>query len=174
LKVVLLTCLALLAIGGIAKASGLIGHKDSKLDEVAQRTQALEQGLKKADGATASHAQRGPRGPRGPKGAPGPKGAAGAKGATGLTGPKGTFGAIVSVASAPAFLCSFESGSCAVGSARAECPPGTTLIGGGYTGAGIVTTVTYNAPAANGWGIVAVNLDEVSVTGLRAVAQCGS
>jgi hypothetical protein len=105
---------------------------------------------------------------------PGPKGAAGAKGATGATGAKGTFGAIVSVASAPTFLCSFETGSCAVGSARAECPPGTTLVGGGYTGAGIVTTVTYNAPSGNGWGIVAVNLDEVAVTGLRAVAQCGS
>ena len=61
-----------------------------------------------------------------------------------------------------------------MGSARAECPPGSTLIGGGYTGAGILTTVTYNAPAGNGWGIVAVNLDEVPVTSLRAVAQCGS
>jgi hypothetical protein len=89
-------------------------------------------------------------------------------------GPKGTFGTITSVASLPVFLCSFESGSCAVGSARAECPAGSTLIGGGYTGAGIVTTVTYDAPSSNGWGVVAVNLDEVSVSGLRAVAQCAS
>jgi hypothetical protein len=168
LKVMLLSCLALLAVGGIAKASGLIGHEDKRLDEVAQRTQTLEQGLRQNNGATASRVRRGPRGPRGPQG---PKGATGA---TGAPGAKGSFAAIVSVASAPTFLCSFESGSCAVGSARAECPPGTTLVGGGYTGAGIVTTVTYDAPSGNGWGIVAANLDEVPVTSLRAVAQCGS
>lgn len=165
-KTAVLGCLALLALGGIAKASGVLGHDDVKLDAIEQRTQMLERGLTKSGAATASRrGLRGPRGPKGPKGAQGPAGAA---------GPKGTFNAVASVSSGPLFLCAFQTGSCAVGSVRVECPPGSTLIGGGYTGAGIVTTVTYNAPSGNGWGIVAANLDEVSVAGLRAVAQCGS
>lgn len=171
LKVVALSCLALLAVGGIAKASGLMDHKDPKLDDIEQRTQTLERDLRQASPVADSSARRGPRGPRGPKGAKGPKGAAGA---AGLPGPKGTFGAVASVASPPAFLCSFEAGACAVGSTRVECPPGTVLLGGGYTGAGILTTVTYSAPSGNGWGVVGINFDEVAVAGLRAVAQCGS
>lgn len=177
LKVVVLSCLALLAVGGVAKASGLLEHEDARLDGIQQRAQTLEDGLRTSDAGTASQSRQGPRGLRGPRGLKGEKGAkgpTGATGATGAAGPKGTFGAITSVSSPPAFLCAFESGACAVGSARAECPPGTTLVGGGYSGAGIVTTVTYNAPSGNGWGIVAVNLDEVSVSGLRALAQCAS
>jgi hypothetical protein len=48
------------------------------------------------------------------------------------------------------------------------------VTGGGYSGAGIVTTVTYSARSGNGWGVVAINLDEVSVSGLRAEALCAS
>jgi len=32
--------------------------------------------------------------------------------------------------------------------------------------------VTWSAPVGNAWGIIAVNLDEVPVTGLKAVAEC--
>jgi hypothetical protein len=78
------------------------------------------------------------------------------------------------VDSPSAFLCSFEAGACAVGSAKVECPAGTALTGGGYTGAGILTTVTYSAPVGNGWGVIAVNFDEVPVTGLKATALCAS
>jgi hypothetical protein len=72
------------------------------------------------------------------------------------------------------FLCSSEAGSCAVGSAVVDCPPGTMLTGGGYKGAGIVTTVTWSAPLGNGWGVIAVNLDEVPVAALKPVAECAS
>ena len=180
IKVFVLSCMALLALAGIAKAAGVLGHDDPQLDSLAQRTGELERSLREPTATTSVSARRGPRGfrgPQGPRGATGPKGATGATGATGAkgaTGPKGSFAAVGSFASAPTFLCSFETGSCAVGSARAECPPGTSVIGGGYTGAGIVTTVTYSAPSGNGWGIVAINLDEVSVPSLRAVAQCAS
>jgi hypothetical protein len=64
-----------------------------------------------------------------------------------------------------------------VGSATVACPPGTTLIGGGYVGAGILTTVTFDAPtstAPNTWAVIGVNFDEVPVTTFRAVAQCAT
>jgi hypothetical protein len=49
------------------------------------------------------------------------------------------------------------------------------MIGGGYTGAGIITTVTYDAPSgANSWGVIGVNLDEFPVANFKAVAQCAS
>jgi hypothetical protein len=42
-------------------------------------------------------------------------------------------------------------------------------------GAGIVTTVTYDAPSGvNSWGVIGVNLDEIAVANFRAVAQCAS
>jgi hypothetical protein len=55
-----------------------------------------------------------------------------------------------------------------------DCPPGTVLTGGGYTGAGIVTTVTWSASVGNAWAIIAVNLDEAPVSNLKAVAECAS
>ncbi|HEX3734127.1 MAG TPA: hypothetical protein VHU86_03130 [Solirubrobacterales bacterium] len=177
-KIVMIVApIALLAVTGIAHGAGLFEHKDSRLDGIQQRTQTLENGLQHPQNASDGRANRRPRGPRGPRGAQGPKGATGAtgaKGATGATGPKGAFGTITIVTSAPAYLCSYEVGVCAVGSARAECPPGSVLIGGGYAGAGILTTVTYDASSGNGWGIVAINFDEYPVTNLRATAQCAS
>jgi hypothetical protein len=165
--------MALLALAGVAKASGLLagGHSEPAYDVLEQRTHQLEQALKlqqKAAGGASISAVRGPRGPRGPKG---PRGAKGAKGAT---GPKGTFGSVVSVDSPGLFLCSFLSGSCAVGATTATCPPGTILTGGGYKGAGIVTTVTWSAPVGNAWSIIAVNLDEVPVSSVKAVAECAA
>jgi hypothetical protein len=177
LKAVLIAGLALLALAGAAKASGVLDkdHKDAGYDVVEARTTQLERALEKRaaqgdEGLTAS-ARAATRGPRGPRGARGPKGA---KGANGPAGVPGTFGSISVVSSPSIFLCSFFSGACAVGSVQAVCPPGTTLVGGGYTGAGIVTTVTWSAPVANAWGIIAVNLDEVPVSNLKAVAECAT
>jgi Collagen triple helix repeat (20 copies) len=177
LKAVVLAGLAVLALAGVAKAAGMIGgHSNPAYDVVEEKTKRLEAKLEAQgdQGATASLARPGRRGPRGPKGARGLRGPKGATGATGPAGPKGTFGAVTSYASAPVLLCSFEAGSCAVGSTKIECPPGTILTGGGYTGAGMVTTVTWSAPVGNSWGVIAVNLDEVPVAGLKAVADCAS
>lgn len=184
-KVGLCTVIAVLATAGVAEATGVFKHSDPEMNNVQQKQEMLEGQLEAVGGRNLSgealsrgtRGARGPRGPRGPHGQRGPQGPTGPKGATGATGPTGatgTFGSITTVSSAPAYLCSWEVGACAVGSTHVECPPGTTLVGGGYSGAGIVTTVTYNAPSGNGWGIVAVNLDEVPVATLRAVAQCAT
>lgn len=180
-KAVVLAGFALLALGGVAKAAGVLGHSDPAKDAVAEKAERLEANLESGPAeVSARPGRRGPmgaRGPRGPKGEMGAQGPKGSTGATGATGPKGTFGSVVSYVSAPTLLCPFEVGSCAVGAARVECPPGTTLTGGGYTGAGMLTTVTYSAPSGpsgNGWGVVAINFDEVSVNALRAVAECAS
>jgi hypothetical protein len=182
LRVGLCTAIAVLAFAGAAEATGVFKHSDPEMNTVQQKQEELEGRLEAAGGQVVSgdalsRRDRGPRGLRGPhgeRGRQGPAGPKGATGATGATGPAGTFGTITSVSSAPVFLCAFETGACAVGSAHVECPPGTSLIGGGYTGAGLVTTVTYDAPSGNAWGIVAVNLDEVPVTALKAVAQCAA
>jgi Collagen triple helix repeat (20 copies) len=184
-KVGVCVAVAMLATGGVAEATGVFKHSDPEMNSVQQKQEALEGQLEAAGGGNLSDqalsgGARGPRGPRGPQGkkgaqgATGPKGPSGATGATGPTGPTGTFGSITTVSSTPSYLCSWEAGACAVGSARVECPAGTTLVSGGYTGAGIVTTVTFSAPSGNAWGIVAVNLDEVPVPNLRAVAQCAT
>jgi hypothetical protein len=168
-KAIVILTVGLLACAAAAQATGVIEHDDSRLDVLQSRTDRLEMAFRReASGATTSRVQNGPRGRRGPRGARGPQGQAGPQ------GPAGTFGAVTGVQSSPTFLCSFEAGACAVGSARVDCPPGTKVTGGGYTGAGIVTTVTYNARVGNGWGIIAVNLDEFSVSGLRAEALCAS
>lgn len=157
------------AIAGVAKATGVFegqGHQDASYDVVEAKVSRLEGRFEAREapgpGSVAARPQRGPRGKRGPRG---PQGQA---------GPKGTFGSVVTVNGPSTYLCSFGVGGCAVGSTEVSCPPGTTLVGGGYTGAGIVTIVTWNAPVANSWGIIAVNLDEVPVSNLKAVATCAS
>jgi len=184
-KVGLCAAVVMLATAGAAEATGVFKHADPEMNNVQQKQEALEGQLEAAGRGNLadqalSRGTRGPRGLRGPQGKKGAQGPTGPKGSTGATGPAGptgatgTFGSITTVSSAPAYLCAWETGACAVGSARVECPAGTTLVSGGYSGAGIVTTVTFSAPAGNAWGIVAVNLDEVPVTNLRAVAQCAT
>jgi hypothetical protein len=175
LKIGALLAVLALAIAGVAQASGVFSgaHEkpgyDTAEGKVERLVERFEQQATGTSGVTARpHGRRGPRGPRGPSGPSGPQGA------VGPVGPKGTFGSVTSVAGPATFLCAFESGSCAVGSTRVECPAGKTLTGGGYTGAGIVTTVAWSAPVGNAWGIIAVNLDEVPVSNLKAVAECAA
>jgi hypothetical protein len=171
LKVVAGVVLALGALAAVAGAAGVFKHQDPAMDNLQAKQERLEARFDaKALGPAGAEAgaARVQRGKRGQRGARGPRGARGA------AGPKGTFGTITEVEGPSTFLCGFFVGSCAVGSTQATCPPKTTLVGGGYTGAGIVTTVTWSAPVGNSWGIIAVNLDEVSVSNLRAVAQCAS
>lgn len=168
-----LAAVALLA-AGVAQASGALsgGHEEAGYDAAEAKVERLEDKFANAGGSTAVAAR--PQGHRGPRGARGPRGPQGATGPAGPVGPKGTFGSVTSVDGPSVFLCSFEAGSCAVGSAVANCPPGTTLTGGGYKSAGIVTTVTWSAPVSNGWGVIAINLDEVPVTAFKPVAECAS
>lgn len=174
-KVIAVSVFGVLAFAAIAQATGVMEHKDPRLDEIQSRAQSLANGLQREPSqAGASRVRRGPRGIRGPRGPQGAKGAKGAQGIQGAQGPAGTFGSIVSVQSPSTFLCSFETGACAVGSARVECPPNTAVTGGGYAGAGIFTTVTFSARSGNGWGVIAINFDEVPVTGLRAEALCAT
>jgi len=171
-RIIAVAVFGVLAFAAAAQATGVIGHEDPQLDEIQIRAQKLANALQReASTANASRVRRGPKGIRGPRGSRGPKGLQGAQGAQ---GPAGTFGSIVATQSLSTSLCSLETGPCAVGSARVECPPDTTVTGGGYTGAGILTTVTFSAKSGNGWGVVAINFDEVPVNNLRAEALCAT
>lgn len=172
LKVIIGAVLGVLTLAAVAQATGVMNHEDPKLDQIQHRAERLANELQReSTAASISRVRRGPRGIRGPKG---PEGAKGAQGIPGVAGPAGTFGSVASAQSPSTFLCSFETGTCAVGSAHVDCPPGTVLTGGGYLGAGILTTVTYSAKSGNGWSVIAINFDEVPVTGLRAEALCAS
>lgn len=174
-KLIAVTAAMLLMFVGVAQATGVFKHEDPQLDRLQAQAKTLARALERDQGsAGASKARRGKRGRRGPQGRRGPRGARGAQGAQGTQGPAGTFGTVIGVESSPAFLCSFEAGACAVGSARVECPAGTKLTGGGFTGAGILTTVAYSSQSGNGWAVIGINFDEVPVDGLRATAMCAS
>lgn len=116
-------------------------------------------------GATLSSVHRGPRGKRGPRG---PQGAAGPQGPA---GPQGTFGVVTSVDGPGVTLCE-TAASCAVQGASAACPPGTTVVGGGWKGGGIETFIPWSAPVGNAWNIIAVNYSGTPT--IRAVAMCAS
>lgn len=114
---------------------------------------------------------RGPRGRRGPRGPRGFQGAQGPAGPAGPAGPKGTFGSLVTVESNPVFLCGWEGGACSVDSAIAMCPPGTSVVSGGYAGAGIRAFI--DAPIAGGWFVGAVN-ESSFATDFSAYAICAT
>jgi hypothetical protein len=160
LKIVLLAALGLLAVAGVAQAAGLFGHSTPQ-SSLQQREQAL---MRKVEGQGHGQASisRVRRGPRGPRGFHGPKGA---------TGPAGTFGAVTPVTGTATVLCDYAA-SCQVGSAAVECPSGTKVTGGGYTGAGIETIIARSAPVGNGWSIIAVNY--YGSPSVQAVALCAS
>ena len=178
LAIAISTIVALLAVGGVAQATGLLGGSNTPEGAAASGKEQLL--LAKLEGTSvaslADSGQRGARGPkgrRGPKGARGPAGPKGATGAIGPAGPQGAFASISTVKGPTVFLTSLGAG--AVGSSSATCPAGTTLIGGGWQGGGISATVAYDAPTgvANTWGVLMTNDDEVS-TSFNAVAQCAT
>jgi hypothetical protein len=163
-NLILVTAVAVFALAGVAQAAGVLGSAASPaLNAMQAKADRLEARLAPDRNEANASARRGRRGPRGLKGEPGPRGPA---------GPKGSFATTTRVDSPGAFLCSFEAGTCAVGSASVDCPPGTLLTGGGYTGAGILTTVTFSAPVGNGWAVIGVNFNEIPVTDFKATAVC--
>ena len=118
-------------------------------------------------------AKGGKRGPRGPKGAAGAPGATGTPGATGPAGPKGAFSSVTTVGGPGVALAKFPQ-SGAVGSSTATCPPGTTLIGGGWQGGGISATVSFNSGSGSSWSVVMTNDNEESTASFFATAFCAS
>jgi hypothetical protein len=172
-RLVILTGCALIGLGGVAKATGIVdGGPTVSLQEAleakATRLQAKIEGI--SPDVLQSHGIRGPRGRRGARGPAGPKGASGA---TGAAGPKGTFGSVTLVKGAPVILGPFTSPS-AVGSAEAACPAGTTLVGGGYQGGTIEFSVSWDAPTANSWAVIATNNSELFSATLYADALCAT
>jgi len=154
-----LVSIAALTFVGFAQDSGP-GSPDYSQKE--QRLVELAEGDPAPANASARRGKRGPRGPRGPRGI---------AGAVGPQGAKGTFGSIVSVQSSPVFLCGFFEGSCSINTARAFCPAGTKITGGGYSGAGIRAFIS--APVGDSWWVSAANESEFSTT-FTASAVCAS
>jgi hypothetical protein len=157
-----------LVFAGLAQASGMFGDSNPK-QVLEQRAEELAQKLNNRGAQVAGRGitagadrARGPRGKRGPRGPRGPQ------------GPAGTFGTLTTVDGPVTTLCTFGSGVCAVGSATAECPAGTTVVSGGFRGLTIDSAVTWNRPVANGWSVIAVNWSEQLTADLRATAVCAS
>jgi hypothetical protein len=185
-KIVVLAGCALVALGGVAKATGVVeGGKAPGETAALVKEQLLVERFESHASAGAStysstlrgprgpKGRRGPKGPRGPQGALGPKGATGVTGATGPAGPAGAFATITTVKGATTFLTGSGAGS--VGSSSVTCPAGTSLISGGWQGGGLSETVAWNAPtgAANTWGVIMINDEETSTT-FNSVALCAT
>lgn len=110
-------------------------------------------------------AKRGPRGPRGPQGPAGPQGPQGPAGPVPIT-------SVQYLAGTPVTMCPATGGACAVASAEAVCPAGTTLVGGGFFSSVPYTYVSYSAPkGGNAWGVIAINNGTIEGT-ITAVATC--
>lgn len=183
-KAVAFVGLTLLACAGVAQATGVFKGSPAEIT-LKEREQELVERAEQARPVAVAARVRGPRGPRGPRGFHGPRGprgsqgpvgatgAKGATGATGPTGPKGSFSSITRVKGNTVFMAPFpELG--AVGSSTASCPAGMTAISGGWTGLGIVATVSFNSGAGGSWSVIAVNNDELEGTKLTAEATCVS
>ena len=119
----------------------------------------------------APHARRRGKKVRGPRGARGPRGP---RGAQGPAGPRGGFSVITQVSGAGATVCDFDV-SCAVDSSVAQCPPGQTVVGGGWDGESlppVSATVGYNQPlGASAWMVIMANNGGPTST-FHAVATC--
>jgi hypothetical protein len=175
-KAFALAGLALLVCAGVAQATGVFKGSPEEITLKEREQQMVEQAERAQPVAVAGRVRgaRGPRGFRGPRGPRGAKGAAGAKGATGATGatgPKGSFSSITRVRGNTVFMAPFPEVG-AVGSSTATCPPGMTAISGGWTGLGIIATVSFSAGGGGSWTVIAVNNDEFEGTKVTAEATC--
>ena len=178
LKFVGVVVLGVMALGGIAQASGFLDG-DSAEDALRQRQTALMQKMVAASGdpsASANAARRGPRGkrgPQGPQGVRGPQGPTGPKGATGPAGPKGSFSTITTVKGPTVVLAPFPEAG-AVGASSVNCPAGMKAIGGGWQGGGILATVSYSAPGSGEWSVLMTNNNDLNTTSFNSIAVCTS
>ena len=179
-RLVILTGCALIALGGVAKATGVIDGPGSRptfekeeavLAKIEGREAGISQELK-------TRGARGPKGAKGAKGATGPAGPKGATGATGATGPAGAAGpagtiAAVQVVRGPQIpICGWEAGACSVSSSSVTCPAGTILVSGGYSGAGVRAFI--NEPGAGQVWVVGVTNENSLASSFHATALCGT
>lgn len=160
-KAVVLGGFALFAVVGAAQAAGILDQSGSG-GAIDEREQLIAQKLEKRLVATDALARRGPRGLRGPRGPKGPKG---------LQGAPGLLSSAVPYSSPTVPICGWEAGACSVQSAIAVCPPGTIVIGGGHSGAGI--RVFISQPVPGGWAIGATN-ESSFASSFKATVMCGS
>lgn len=159
LKIVGLAVLGLLAAAAVAQAAGVFDNAAASNQRLA-RQKVL---TRKAESVEQlARVRRGPRGPRGPKGS---------AGSTGPAGPKGSFSTITQVSGPETFICNYEL-ACSIGSAHAECPPGTRVISGGWAGAFYGTTY-FSFASGNGWSVGVAN-EGINGTTYHAVALCAA
>jgi hypothetical protein len=111
----------------------------------------------------------------------GKRGLPGTQGPQGPAGQDGTPGVFtandLAVVDGPITTLCADGGpaSCVVGSSIAQCPAGTTVVSGGYTGSLISGTVGDNQPLGpTAWEVIAINLDTTSTQTVQAVAVCAS
>lgn len=174
-QLVALVCCALVALGGVAKAAEVLGHGSSETVDKEQRLQTMAEQRHVAEGVAQSAKTRGPRGRRGPRGlqgAPGARGAAGPVGPIGPAGPKGAFSSIIEAVAPNTYLCGYEL-LCSIGSSSVQCPPGTTVISGGWSG--LYEGIAYfSFKSGNGWAVGGANWNSIPDTEFRAIAMCAS
>jgi hypothetical protein len=148
---------------------GIQGPKGAK-GQAGEPGQTGETGPPGPAGATGEKGEQGAPGATGTSGSTGPKGDVGEKGDTGKTGPKGDQGppgdpgppgpqgpqGPSGTTSLQATFAASENSPSDVKSANPPCPPGTTVISGGYAILGPASiNVTFEQTEANGWFVQA-------------------
>lgn len=116
------------------------------------------------------------QGARGPAGAPGASGIAGPVGASGPMGPIGDpalLSSFTEVSGPELSLCPENAGACATAATTVDCPPGWTVISGGYAGDLVQGTIDASIPSGEtGWTIIATNDSTLLSLTVTAYAVC--
>lgn len=162
IKLVLAVAFGMFAFAGIAQAAGLFDNRPAGAAALMHRAEALTRST-----ATARFARRGPRGFRGPQG---PRGPQGTQGVPGSAGPKGAFSTVTQVSGPSTTLCGYEY-ECSIGTAHAECPAGSRVVSGGFSGL-YTGEVFFQFASGNGWSVGAANWSTVPLTSFHATAIC--
>lgn len=154
---------------GDTGASGAVGA----VGTVGAQGQPGTQGQSGAAGEAGATGEAGAKGATGAKGEKGEKGDTGAQGAQGPVGPQGPQGKSGLTNLVAAFAVSATNPD-DVKSANAVCPPGSTVVSGGYIlQAPASVNITVSATGNNGWLINAVETVPVETDwSVQAVALC--
>jgi hypothetical protein len=113
------------------------------------------------------HGSQGPQGPAGPAGAQGPAGTQGAAGPAGIASVKSALGPKTT-------QCPYGGGACQVATSTATCPPGSVVVGGGFS-AGSIDNITLYAGAANSTSYAVIADNEYSGSNtIQAQAICAA
>lgn len=150
-----------------------IKNRSIQTVDISRRTVAALRGARGARGFAGPVGATGPAGPAGATGPAGPVGATGATGATGPAGAPGLSGYARATSPPVTVMPGLE------GSAFAECPAGTKVLGGGFfaTPAGSnlrVTNSTFgisDTTGAPGWLVTMANQGAAAAV-IRATVSC--